>query len=293
MVLGGIALDVLVVDDDERNCKGLVRAIENNFRHLNVRAFCAHSIELGLELARGLENLALVVLDLSYKDSAPHETLNRVTEFARIRGRGVVPVIGCTGVDDPSLIEDGYRKGLFNFIIKGTGEVSQMEKIGLALEKFNPGRGAGHAVFNIRRNARGTKVREWWSKNGIAAAAFMLALLGTVSTAGSTIWAHTTKSIQSEEALAAKLKEHDDKFVSVEKEVATLKQSVTDGFGEIRRTNEQLTKVLGELSAKADVSSSERQTNRSAIVELRKEMTDRLDGQNKMLFELLKEVRKR
>ena len=78
-----------------------------------------------------------------------------------------------------------------------------------------------------------------------------------------------------------------------EKDLGILKQAVDDGFRKIGESDEKFSKALSELKSAAEVSNSERQANKEAIHQFQVTVDSRLEGQNKMLFEILKEIRSR
>jgi ActR/RegA family two-component response regulator len=165
---------ILIIEDDETNCEGLVRLLKRR----GFASTCCETLAEGLACFRSQE-FACVVLDLGLADSPHRDTAHAIPEFHP------VPVVAITGNDDRELIRICRQHGA-GYALKGGSALDIMQKVLLATERANPSRHIEEEIISVSRelNAdRGGEAKPWWLQ-WVPLVAVAISLFGASGTAG-------------------------------------------------------------------------------------------------------------
>ena len=106
-------LHVLVIEDDVQDTE-LVRELISKESKEKVELECVDRMQKGLNSLTSLNNIDIVLLDLTLPDSQGLET------FARVQAKsGEIPIIVMTGHDDDQVALKAVQAGAQDFLVKG------------------------------------------------------------------------------------------------------------------------------------------------------------------------------
>lgn len=135
--------NILLAEDDPQQQFLLERAIKLYFKAKPITVFTTDCLEEAINLERMSGPMAVSIIDLQLKDSAPENTMKHFLQLGRC-------VIALSGVASGASIRDCKRYGARDYVEKPVVTELLIEKIARFLDNMEP----GHEFVDVQREAQ-------------------------------------------------------------------------------------------------------------------------------------------